>query len=87
MMIAKEMYIADFRDYPYDELIKVRRGLLHDIAEFEHEFTDGLSGDGVLTSPSPEVMYQMYNEYLIELTKLINKRFNALVNDDGRGKD
>ncbi len=86
-MIPKEMYIADFRDYSYAELIKVRNSLLKDIADFEHEFNDGLSGDGMLTSPSPEVMYQMYNEYLIALTKLINKKFNALVNDDEFVKD
>lgn len=81
MMIAPEFYIEELKAASYEELIAKRRELINMLYDFEQEYSEGLSDQAMIISPSPEVMYQMHNKYLIEITNLIHKKFNKIVNE------
>lgn len=78
MMISPEMYIEQLKDAEYLELIEERNDLIEFIKDYEKKETVGdRSGDDWLVNPSPDVRYQMYLEYLGELCKLMQEKYNT----------
>ena len=71
MMISPDYYRNTIIDYDIDDLVKERNKLLREISRFER---NEISEDEKCVSPSPLTIYQCNNEYLIEVTKLINER-------------
>lgn len=78
-MISPEYYQDTIKDYNLDELIKERESLLQEIRRFEG---NEISLEERMISPFPEVIYQCNNEYLIQVIKLINQKFNLSLYDE-----
>lgn len=77
MMISPSSYVEELKDADYNTLIEERDELISFIVEFEkNEKAGDRSGDAWMMSPSPEVQYQVYLEYLSELCKLMYDRYN-----------
>ena len=74
MMISPEYYRKTIEEYEIPELIKERDKLIREIRRFEK---NKIRLEERMISPSPEVVYQCNNEYLIQVIILINKKFNA----------
>ena len=60
------MYVEEYMNMSYEELLPVRDELIEAIRSFEK---NGDSGGGFM--PSPETIYQMHLEYLGKLCELI----------------
>lgn len=71
MMISPDFYRSEIIDYELDELVKERNKLIKEINRFEK---NKITEEERMISPSPLTVYQCNNEYLIEVTKLINER-------------
>lgn len=77
MMISPEMYVAQFENATYNEMINERDGLIRYILHFEKmEKAGDRSGDEWTICPTPEVRYQMYLEYLSELCIIMKEKYN-----------
>ncbi len=77
MMISPASYVREFENADYLTLIKERDTLLRYIRRFEKKERAGdRSGDEWNICPDPEVVYQMYLEYLSELCALMQRRYN-----------
>ena len=73
MMISPEMFVDNYKNASYAELLKVRDELIDEIHAFEnHSYDPRL--DYIL--PSPEVTYQCNLEYLGKLCELISEKYN-----------
>ncbi len=95
MMISPESYIKEFEDAGYRRLIQERNHLVNFIKKFEKdEMAGDRSGFDWRISPSPEVRYQLYLEYLSKLCLLMRDKYNqdyvngcrSLQDDVRRGK-
>jgi len=73
MMIDPDSYVDNIKDLSYPELVRERNRLLQKLHDFED---DKVTKDERKRNPSPEVVYQCNNLYLIEATKLLNDKFN-----------
>lgn len=71
-MINPKGYIEEFKNKPYDELVKEKNYLVGEILKFENGV--GLNGERII-HPSPEVVYQCNLGYLSELCKLIVEKY------------
>lgn len=84
MMISPEGYASLLEGASLVELIEKRDELIASVCQFERDCIDFENkelhysfGDGIIEiSPGPGVFYQMELEYLGEVCKLIQKRFN-----------
>ena len=77
MMSSPEVYVKQFQDATYPELIRERDDLMRFLQEFEKNETAGdRSGEDWEICPTPDVQYQMYLEYVSGLCALMKKRYN-----------
>jgi len=77
MMIAPCTFIEEYKNCTYAQLIKVRNELLEEILGFEADEKRGLrEGEECSIHPSPQVRYQMNQEYLQELLILMSKKYD-----------
>ncbi len=77
MMISPETYTAELEDKPYPDLIRERDRMIQYLHDFEKKETAGDRSDPEWgCSPSPEVRYQMYLEYLSALCDRMQERYN-----------
>lgn len=72
MMIAPEIFVEQYKDSKYEELLKVRDELILDIHAFE---TTEPSEDDKMIHPSPNARYQCNMEYLAKLLELIIEKY------------
>ena len=80
MMISPEMFADEYKENSYEELIKVRDNLIQDIRRFEK---GNITEEEMMTKPSQDTRYQCNLEYLAEICKLIQEKYNQkLWNDD-----
>lgn len=75
MMLSPESFIADYRGYSYAELIEVRNEIVIDLINYENYLKSGLF-DIECMYPSPDVRYKMDQEYLIEVIKLMQEKYD-----------
>ncbi len=70
MMISPATFVEELKDDDYNNLIKERDQLIEYIVEFEKKEKAGdRSGDEWNYNPMPDVVYQVYLDYLAELCK------------------
>ena len=75
MMPDPQSYVESVKDYPYQDLIKEKDELVRDIRKLERQLFN--NQDQIeIRYPSPDVEYQVYLEYLSELTAYMSKRYN-----------
>ena len=79
MMISPEYYRKTIENYDLIQLRKERDELLAEIHRFENK---EISLEERMISPSPEVIYQCHNDYLVQVIELINQKFNASLHDN-----
>ena len=72
-MISPEMYVEEYKDMTYEELLPVRDELIEAIRSFEK---NGDSDNGY--QPSPKTIYQVHLEYLGKLCELIADKFRDM---------
>ena len=72
-MISPEVFVEQYADKTYEELIKVRNELINSIKKFEA--TPQNEDSDFIICPGPDVVYQMHLEYLSAICKLIIKKF------------
>ena len=75
MMISPEMFVKQYKDKKYADLLEIRDQLVEENEECE-EPTKKEKKNGFM-EPSPEVVYQMNLKYLGELCKLIADKYNS----------
>lgn len=81
MMISPESYLEEMKALDYEELIKERDRLIHEIRHFE-KHKDDVSVEP-LQHPFPNVVYQVSLEYLSKLCEYMAERYNAeFIQDD-----
>ena len=82
MMISPEAYAGKLKTDSLQNLIKERDELLDFIQNFEKNCIDFqkreliFSEDGWNIHPSPDVLYQVYLEYLAKVSVAISNKFN-----------
>ena len=73
MMMSPQSFKEEIKELSYEELVIERNKLIEALHKYEKgEITDFEKN----IHPAPEVVYQCNNEYLIEITRLLNKIFN-----------
>ncbi len=71
-------FVEEYKNAEYLELIVVRDKLIAYIHEYEKKDLEGdRSGKEWMSNPGPDVIYQVYLEYLGELCALMKNRYNA----------
>lgn len=76
MMICPQTFVEEFKDYTYEQLIEVRNELLKEMLDFEQDAKrGGLDTATDMIHPSPEVVYQMNQDYLMELLDLMRNKY------------
>lgn len=81
MMISSQRYADEIKDLSFAKLIKERNRLLEFIQRFE---CGDVSEDEEIIDPQPVVVYQCYNEYLIEVSKRLNASVHRRNRDNSR---
>ena len=77
MMQDQQSYVESIKDYPYQDLIKEKDELVRDIRKLERQLFNNQYKEQIeIRYPSPDVEYQVYLEYLSELTAYMSKRYN-----------
>ena len=76
MMISPESYMETIKDLNFEQLVKERNKLIRELHRFEKK-NDDVDME-VVIHPSPDVVYQCNNQYLIKATELINIRFREM---------
>ena len=85
MMISPDVFMKQFENEPYLDLIRERDRLIGEIRKFEVKEMAGDRSDPAWgTCPAPEVRYQMHLEYLAGLCKLMQERYNREYVREGR---
>lgn len=79
MMLSPQSFIADYMEYSYAELIELRNELVNDLNSYEEFLKSGLA-DTECMQPSPSVRYQMHQDYLIEVIKLMQEKYEDELN-------
>ncbi|MDD4548075.1 MAG: hypothetical protein PHI05_04980 [Bacilli bacterium] len=74
MMISPAIYKEQIEKLCLGELLKERNKIIRDIRRFEK--TKDMDSFEIIMNPSPAVVYQCNNDYLVEVTKVINEKFN-----------
>ena len=72
-MISPEVFVEQYADKTYEELIKVRNELINSIKKFEA--TPQNEDPDFIICPGPDVVYQMNHEYLSKICSLIVQKF------------
>ena len=75
-MISPESYADDIKDLPYEKLVDKRNELIEELHQIEKS---GTSNDKMHDEDYTDVIYQMTNHYLVEVTKLLNEKYNQIV--------
>lgn len=75
-MISPKQYSDNIKDLPYSKLIDERNILVEKLHKFEDKYVIGVIADN---NSYDNVTYQMTNHYLVEVTKLLNEKFNQIV--------
>jgi len=75
-MISPESYADDIKDLPYEKLVDKRNELIEELHQIEKS---GTSYDKMHDEGYTDVIYQMTNHYLVEVTKLLNEKYNQIV--------
>ena len=74
MMISPTTFVKELEDADYNTLIKERDQLIDYIVEFEKKEKAGdRSGAEWNYNPMPDVVYQVYLDYLAELCKMMKE--------------
>ena len=77
MMVSPEGYINQFKNASYEEMIDERDSLFKFLKEYETKEKAGdRSGGEWQIHPQPDVIYQMYMEYLAELIPLMHEKYS-----------
>ncbi len=76
MMISPEMFIEEYKNKSYAELLPIRDELLEEIRAFENRT---YNSEMNMVHPSPEVVYQCNLEYMGKLCELIAEKYNSEV--------
>ena len=79
MMISPNAYIDQFKNYSYEDLLKIRDEMYESIKAFEKGKIDPKA---YMIKPSPDTIYQMNLEYLAEICKLIHEKYNRKINPE-----
>ena len=80
MMISPQAYVEEFKHEPFDKLISERERLYKELKALEKEaFDSEKKGDAWLISPSVDVRYQMYLEYMAALCEFISEKYRTEV--------
>ena len=89
MMIAPDVFVKQFEDVPYLDLIRERDRLIGEVRRFEVKEMAGDRSDPAWgVCPMPDVRYQMNLEYLAGLCRLMQERYNEeYVGEDRTLKD
>ncbi len=78
MMLSPTAYIKEFENADYPSLIAERDQLIVYLQNFEkNEISGDRFGQEWEIMPRPNVKYQVYLEYLAELCKLMQDKYNA----------
>lgn len=76
-MISPEMYVEELKDATYLELIEERNSLIEYIVEYERNERRGdRSSEDWMVCPTPDVVYQVYMEYLAALCLMMQEKYN-----------
>ena len=76
MMISPQTYIEGWKNATYTELINERKRLIKYIVAYEkNEISGNRTGKEWKISPSPEVKYQCYLEYLSILCAYMQRKY------------
>ena len=75
-MISPEDYAQDIKNLSYEELVVARNNLITALHQFELEYNPNEIGE---RDNYTDVIYQMDNLYLVEVTKLLNGKYNKMV--------
>ena len=77
MMISPDVFVKQFEDVPFLDLIRERDRLITEIRRFEvREMAGDRSDPAWGVCPMPDVRYQMNLEYLAGLCRLMQERYN-----------
>ncbi len=77
MMISPDRYAEQLKDASYLELIAERDELISSIRNFENNEKAGIRNlDEWNVCPTPDVRYQMYLDYLVEICSLMQGKYN-----------
>lgn len=77
MMVSPQTYGDHIQDKSYLELIRERDRLIHFLKDFEKkEKTGDRSSPDWQCCPKPDVVYQMYLEYLAVICGVMQKKYN-----------
>ena len=77
MMISPKGFVEECKEKTYKQLIQERDELVAYITEYENKKISGdRSGDEWNYCPSPEIRYQCHLEYLSELCKYMQQKYN-----------
>ena len=80
MMISPQAYVDEFKNEPFEKLIKERERLYKDIEKIEKDaFDSERKSDAWNICPGPDVQYQMHLEYLAELCNFIAEKYRTEV--------
>ncbi len=78
MMISPITYVKEHENDTYEQLIKERNSLVRQIKNLEKIVFDKEKQDESWhICPGPDVRYQMYLEYLAELCKFMQEKYNT----------
>lgn len=77
MMISPQGYIMQHENDSFEELIKERDSLVKEIKKLEKiVFSDDRANEAWMICPGPDVQYQCCLEYLAELCKFMQGKYN-----------
>ncbi len=77
MMISPDRYAEQLKDASYLELIAERDELINSIRRFENNEKAGIRDpEEWHVSPTPVVRYQMYLNYLAEICRMMQEKYN-----------
>jgi len=85
MMISPESYVMEHKNDTFEQLIKERELLIEEIRNFEDTLFGGKPlAEEDMTSPGPDVFYQMDLEYLAALCTFMSDKYNKefIMGDD-----
>lgn len=78
VMIAPEVFISEYKDESYENLLKVRNKLITELKNYENGINK-IDKDMII-NPSSEAIYSMNLKYLAELCNLISDKFTDKIN-------
>lgn len=74
MMMSPEMFLEEYKNASYIELLKLKNELVQNISDFEHDYD--MKSPNWRYMPSPDVHYQWDLEVLSALTNMLKEAFN-----------